>query len=526
MKEITRISLASLPYNIEVDARKLLDQYLRDIERALNADVDAMKEIESRIAELLADRGVVGEKVIARIDVEAIKTQLGAPTDFIDESTLGNRRQETSSMGEKKLYRDPGARLIGGVCAGLAAYFRIDVVWIRLAMIILAVLTSGVMILLYLAAWVIMPAARTAAERLQMKGRPVTLEALQEESAIGTKQGEQSKIILKILRITMGIGFIMTACGVMLMIAVTLFHLLTDGRLEDLSYDERMIAGFFAVAAAAFVVFCFVVARALFANRYSNRFWIVLGALSVLGVGSFAVGGFCARNIDSVRQVELERSMVAKSVDASKLLGIKELVIKSDGARISYIVTADAPKIMMRYSRRTVLEAPATTLDRTNDTVTMTTRVNHDHLRVRPYIEPIEITVYGPALSKLDNQLGVVSYETLGQDELTIHTGKQTSTRLVGTKAIRRVTANTENASLDLSGANIVALMLTADSGSDVQVGNIASLEATVPESCPTSEQFELRANHANTITLNGVKLIDYEKHTPCMSVMVREGGN
>jgi hypothetical protein len=57
MKEVARISLAALPYNIEIDAKKKLQYYLHAIEAALNADSDTMKEIEARVAELLAERG-------------------------------------------------------------------------------------------------------------------------------------------------------------------------------------------------------------------------------------------------------------------------------------------------------------------------------------------------------------------------------------------------------------------------------------------------------------------------------------
>ena len=52
MKEITRIHLAALPYNIEVAAKKELEKYLHAIESSLGADSDAMREIESRITEI------------------------------------------------------------------------------------------------------------------------------------------------------------------------------------------------------------------------------------------------------------------------------------------------------------------------------------------------------------------------------------------------------------------------------------------------------------------------------------------
>ena len=48
MKEITRIHLAKTPYDIEVDAKKALEKYLKAIERAMRDD-DVMYEIEARM---------------------------------------------------------------------------------------------------------------------------------------------------------------------------------------------------------------------------------------------------------------------------------------------------------------------------------------------------------------------------------------------------------------------------------------------------------------------------------------------
>lgn len=59
-------------------------------------------------------------------------------------------------MSEKKLVRDTSNEMIAGVCAGLAHYFDIDVVLIRLVFVILA-LAGGPGLLLYIILWIIMP---------------------------------------------------------------------------------------------------------------------------------------------------------------------------------------------------------------------------------------------------------------------------------------------------------------------------------------------------------------------------------
>jgi phage shock protein PspC (stress-responsive transcriptional regulator) len=48
--------------------------------------------------------------------------------------------------------------MIGGVAAGLARHLEVDVVWVRLAFVLTAIFASGLGLVAYLAAWVIIPA--------------------------------------------------------------------------------------------------------------------------------------------------------------------------------------------------------------------------------------------------------------------------------------------------------------------------------------------------------------------------------
>ena len=56
----------------------------------------------------------------------------------------------------KRLYRSQSGAMLGGVCAGLSKYLSIDVVWIRLFFVLLAI-TSGFGFLVYLILWVVVP---------------------------------------------------------------------------------------------------------------------------------------------------------------------------------------------------------------------------------------------------------------------------------------------------------------------------------------------------------------------------------
>jgi phage shock protein C len=64
--------------------------------------------------------------------------------------------EDNGSSGGKRLLRIRQGRIVAGVCAGLGAYFGIDVNLVRLAFGVLTVF-YGFGILLYLIAWLILP---------------------------------------------------------------------------------------------------------------------------------------------------------------------------------------------------------------------------------------------------------------------------------------------------------------------------------------------------------------------------------
>jgi len=56
----------------------------------------------------------------------------------------------------RRLYRSRTDRKIAGVCGGIAAYFNIDPVFVRIIWVVL-ILGAGVGLLAYLICWVIIP---------------------------------------------------------------------------------------------------------------------------------------------------------------------------------------------------------------------------------------------------------------------------------------------------------------------------------------------------------------------------------
>jgi phage shock protein PspC (stress-responsive transcriptional regulator) len=70
----------------------------------------------------------------------------------------------TDGQPFRRLTRRPAEGKLGGVCAGLAAYFDVDVTLVRVAWIVLSIWPGAVVlgVIAYIAAWVLMPAADTA----------------------------------------------------------------------------------------------------------------------------------------------------------------------------------------------------------------------------------------------------------------------------------------------------------------------------------------------------------------------------
>ncbi|QDH77836.1 PspC domain-containing protein [Echinicola soli] len=86
--------------------------------------------------------------------------------------------EEPEDKKIKKLYRNPDDRVIGGVSSGLAAYFKIEVLWARLAFVGL-IFAGGAGLVIYLILWIITPIAKSITERIKMKGGEITLSAIE-----------------------------------------------------------------------------------------------------------------------------------------------------------------------------------------------------------------------------------------------------------------------------------------------------------------------------------------------------------
>lgn len=175
MKITVSINLGGYSFNIDDDAYAELKAYLKNLETHFageDSSAEIMSDIESRMAELFRAR--MGQRQVVSIeDVRYVISVLGNPEDMSDNGPTSSKGHQ--SRRYRRMYRNPDQRIIGGVCSGLGAYFGIEPVIVRILFIILAFL-GALGIILYLILYIVLPEARTTAQKIEMKGNPVNIQ--------------------------------------------------------------------------------------------------------------------------------------------------------------------------------------------------------------------------------------------------------------------------------------------------------------------------------------------------------------
>jgi phage shock protein PspC (stress-responsive transcriptional regulator) len=178
MKVTVNINLGGYAFNIDEDAYERLRQYMKSLEKEFSVESSAaeiMSDIECRIAELFKQRLSNYKQVINMKDVEEVMAILGSPELISGTGTS----DEPPPRSQRRIYRDPDRRVFGGVCAGISAYLDWDPLIMRIIFAIL-VLPGGFGLALYLILWIVLPEAKTTAQKLEMRGDPVTAENIRD----------------------------------------------------------------------------------------------------------------------------------------------------------------------------------------------------------------------------------------------------------------------------------------------------------------------------------------------------------
>ena len=178
MNTTVNINLGGMAFIINEDAYKSLQQYIHSFEEKYD-DKEIAKDIEFRLAELFTEYlSKLSRQVIEISDVENAIKQIGEPTPEDQPDT-----EKAQPKKKKKFYRDTLNGIIGGVSSGIAAYIGIDTAIVRIVWVLLFILCNPIAALIYVLMWIILPDAKTPAQRLEMQGLDITTDNLQNESA-------------------------------------------------------------------------------------------------------------------------------------------------------------------------------------------------------------------------------------------------------------------------------------------------------------------------------------------------------
>src|ERR1700754_1596406 len=142
MNKTIIININGIVFHIEEDAYEVLKGYMTDVKRHFLNSADSLEittDIENRIAEMFTEvLAQEGKQVIVEQDVTAVIEQMGRIEDFeyAEENDGPAFQSEYAYTGSRTLFRDSEDHLVGGVCSGLAHYFGIQIIWVRLLFLV------------------------------------------------------------------------------------------------------------------------------------------------------------------------------------------------------------------------------------------------------------------------------------------------------------------------------------------------------------------------------------------------------
>lgn len=209
MKKTLSINISGILFHIEEDGYDTLKNYLESINTHFSGYSDSkeiVSDIENRIAEIFLSYLKNNNQVITAENVTRLIEKMGTIADFssLEEKEEAEEVVDPASDdfykyvtppnaepgGYKKLMRMEHKKILGGVCAGIAHYFAIDALWIRLIAILLLFSGNinfdlfdfnpfgwvqvnfgfaGLAVIAYIVLWVILPVSYANEENKDIK---------------------------------------------------------------------------------------------------------------------------------------------------------------------------------------------------------------------------------------------------------------------------------------------------------------------------------------------------------------------
>jgi len=298
MKRVETININGIVFNIDDDAYGKLAAYLDVLGKNFENEQggrDIIADIEARISELFAERDGGISRVVTTADVMKVIETLGTPEDIVGIEEADNapppRTSQKATKPLKRLYRDPDRRYIGGVCSGIAAWLDISPLVVRLLFIVFTLLW-GVALGVYFLLWIIMPKAKTTAQKLEMRGEAVTISNIEKnikesfsdpllKQSVRDFQNEAGEVFTKFFGLfgrIIGIllGLFLLLWGIALVIGatslITMQDIIFKSKVEwDFLSFTQLLSHIISPTAYAILLICAITAASLFI--FAFLFW-------------------------------------------------------------------------------------------------------------------------------------------------------------------------------------------------------------------------------------------------------------
>lgn len=152
MKETIQANIGSVAFTLDRDAYDTLKTYLDELRRRL-PDTETLDDIERHFAEIFRERIASPMQVVTLGMVREAIGRMGSPADFGEQ-----RERAAESPAPRQLRRSVADRSLAGVCGGLAEFFGVDSLLVRIVTLLL-ILFGGLSVWVYIVLWIIVPEA-------------------------------------------------------------------------------------------------------------------------------------------------------------------------------------------------------------------------------------------------------------------------------------------------------------------------------------------------------------------------------
>ncbi len=365
MNEVKKCSLSGISFTMDEDAFLALDDYLKSLKATYRDSADGAEivaDIEARIAELILstqDNTCVVEKPL----ILNIIRQMGSAEEITEELVDGPQRDKEPRI-PRRLYRDTENAKLGGVCAGIGRYFDIDPVWVRLGFFLPLFLSPigwfapimgnlfSIFVICYLVMWFAVPAARSARQKLEMKGERITAQSISETTAATSAADPDTqakpiiaeavslfgKLVLICMKLIAGLivfGLIMAACGLIIGFFTLLVggtELLSPHFLQTMGLGvplSGIVVGLLLVMLLIYVLMCLIASRKPGGKTILAIF--ILWLVSIFVCATLSIKGDLA---DRIRERNWE-SMLNKELQlGDEITTLRELLEESGNGSV------------------------------------------------------------------------------------------------------------------------------------------------------------------------------------------------